>query len=280
VPEPGRYIENFVDYWRSIIVNRPRGFTLIELLVVIAIIALLVSILVPPLSKAKEQAKAAVCLSNLHQWGIVFSMYVADNGGFFVSGAEGSMGYWWVEPLQPYYADAKIRLCPAAKKPYDKGGQVPFGAWNAAHGLGESSETEDYGSYGPNGWTCNPEPGADNVMGRGPIDLYWRTANAKGAANIPLFLDCMWVDAWPRQTDEPPPHGHWLADEVNKSEMRRFCINRHNEAINGAFIDFSVRKIGLKELWRLKWHRDYDAAAPPPTTWNDPQHWMYGMKDY
>ena len=60
-------------------VKKPKGFTLIELLVVIAIIALLVSILLPSLQKAKALARRAVCASNLHQWGIVHALYVSDN---------------------------------------------------------------------------------------------------------------------------------------------------------------------------------------------------------
>ena len=61
----------------------PQAFTLIELLVVIAIIALLLSILMPALTKVKKQAQAAVCLSYVKQWGSIFTMYAQDNRNSF-----------------------------------------------------------------------------------------------------------------------------------------------------------------------------------------------------
>lgn len=87
---------------------RGKGFTLIELLVVIAIISILAAMLLPALSRAREQARSVVDKNNLKQIGIAFMLYAQDNGGRFPDGSGfATSDQWYVEVdyyLTNYYS--------------------------------------------------------------------------------------------------------------------------------------------------------------------------------
>ncbi len=266
-----------------------RAFTLVELLVVIAIIALLMAVLMPALSKARKQARVTVCQSNLKQWGLMFSMYCDRNEGYYFSGqingsfiAGANFGRYWRVIMKPYSQNKKMWLCPEALKPQAIGGMPDVGAnsdvaWEYDH---------DVGSYGLNGWILNPPTDAPDVYSRGPLNYFWRTNMNKGATNVPVFSDMWLVDAWPKDTDAPTMAGNCPGDPqtFTMNEMQRVCVNRHNAYINVLFTDSSVRKVGLKEIWTLKWHKMYNVNGPwtkAGGVWaEDWPDWMRPFTDY
>jgi len=275
--------------------HKRNGFTLIELLVVIAIIALLMAILMPALQRVKKQAKTVICQAHLKEWATIFAMYTDDNNGFFPRRTQ-SGGRWINVLYDYYYREEKIRVCPMAtriKVPYPPGsasalvvGGDKFTSWGKI-GMTPNEywgPAGTYGSYGINGWVyvC----GQSTLYGK-PAEFFLKTINVKGGSNIPMFLDCWFFCGWPDDTDTPPSYDgeKWSGDE---DSMQRFCINRHDGFINAAFVDYTVRRVGLKELFTLKWSRRYNTAnawttagGVTPADWrNHGTGWLAKFKDY
>ena len=272
------------------------GFTLIELLVVISIIAVLLSILMPALTKAKKAAKDVVCKSNLHQWGLVFTTFFIDNDGHTIGwplgeeteegpGVPGAEG--WPEVLHEYYQQRSFQFCPEAKKDEGQVYGSTFVGWN--YGWDPVTNIEYAGSYGINDWCYSPPTGVTTSWGFDLTGRNWGSLDMKGANKAPLFLDCIHLGSFPfSENDAPPPKPIFdgLIDDQG-SLTGRYCLDRHGKGrINCLFMDASARSIGLKELWTLKWHRQWDTKGKytlagnggvPSPDWPD---WMRRFKDY
>ena len=270
---PERHAETDVRKRRR---NFLTGFTLIELLVVISIVSLLMAVLMPVLQRVRKQVKAVVCKSIVKQWGFIFQFYAEDDeGNLPPSIAWGNLTAkqpFWINKILSDCQGKKIRFCPSTKMIHAKKNPLyggTFAAWGPLGSEGPSGWWKDYdtGSYGINDWCFSPSPEADSFWrGRFPQENAWRTIHTKGANRVPLFLDCVYVYICPRDTDTPldfelPPYEWKIEWGVwDHQAMRLVCIDRHNGGINGVFLDGSVSKISLKELWTLKWHRKFNTT--------------------
>jgi prepilin-type N-terminal cleavage/methylation domain-containing protein len=282
--------------------SRHNAFTLIELLVVIAVIALLMAILLPCLQRVRKQAKAVVCQAHLKQWATALAFYTEDNHGHFATDPVGANGIWLFrgafisgeDPNPPedtmhHFSTRGIICCPLAAKP--EGGGVFYRGFGTTRMEGTPGSTfaaweitspppAFRGSYGYNEYLFggfSDRPDERGGPGSYPdLDI----SSLKGKANIPVLLDSSSMSGRPRASQRPPPR------ELpgGGTDIYAFCINRHSAYINGLFLDWSVRKVGLKELWVLKWSRDFNraghwtkAGGVTPEDWPE---WMRGFTDY
>ncbi len=256
----------------------PKAFSLIELLVVIAIIALLLSIVVPALRKAKVLARNVICHSNLSQWGKMFGAYAVDYDACFPIGWYGdgsNRNGQWMYALRGYTGtDHEIWCCPHANDP-QKCPIDPFGnrvkdftftsPWGHITGLqhgGYDTDAHDYGSYGINGFIYS----TPSHLTKLDPNKYWRKTTVTGVStsSIPVFSDMMWCEVWPEPSDIPVYYeGEW-----GGYTLSAVAIDRHrNGRINILMLDFSMHSTELKEIWTLKWHKKWQIRTPNWPDW-------------
>ena len=272
------------------------GFTLIELLVVISIIALLMAILLPSLQHAKRQANAVACQSKLRQLGIIFTIYTNDNNGMFWRHTAPALAEWWYPILQPWRYGKDLSFCPMAMKVNQDPRRSYIGlvcgskftAWDWKYwGLPSSVGQTARGSYALNNWILDatdrlhfPSPGTGDQA----ASWHWNTCFVQCPDRVPVFMDACWAEVLGYSAMPPPRYDDGLETASWPWDMPSVCINRHDGGINILFMDWSVRKVGLKELWTLKWHREFDTAngwtragGVQPTNWPE---WMKKFRDY
>jgi prepilin-type processing-associated H-X9-DG protein len=178
-----------------------------------------------------------------------------------------------------------FNFCPVAK---DRNhGPIPI---DARYGGTKRPYTMGYpGSYGINAYIYDRrpaigEPGGYND-GKAKTDFWNGTINVKNASEVPMFADCAYGEIWPGAGAAPPsvedefPTQWWYGSGVGSS-MFPICINRHNGGINIAFVDESVRKIRLKELWTFKWSRTFNTRGPWTEVSGTRPSWPAWMKGF
>ena len=226
-------------------------------------------------------------MANLKQWGLIFGLYVQDNDEkYYRAWRSSSIGHEWIAAAKPYYQDPKICFCPETNKlASEEAGNIWPKTSNQAWGrFTENDIRNGYanmaGSYGINDWVGNPAEG----FAFGPKSRYWATPLQKGSSNAPLFLDAVWLGGMPMDTDTPPISEEAVGSSTmmlrgGTGMMQRYCVDRHQGNTNAVFVDFSINKVPLKRLWKLKWHREFDTGnqwTRPGAPWPE---WMKNFKE-
>ena len=256
------------------------GFTLVELLVVISIIAILLAVLIPALNAARNQAKGAMCLSNMKQIGLAIECYKAENKDSYCHATGWRARYpatykdymkectWWGF-ISKYAKDAKIKVCPANQK------------WMFGH-----SFNAEFGF-------CEPDPNMPTTSLVQPDTLPLKGGQVVTPATKILitegsltFFECYigWKytqeQAWmyshrifpASKEDDPADREYWMRRVYGYKEAYLHNQNANNLFADGHAVKMFRKKMRAPELWfpnpqRLKISRGNPWSMKLPTYW-------------
>jgi prepilin-type N-terminal cleavage/methylation domain-containing protein/prepilin-type processing-associated H-X9-DG protein len=257
--------------------RRQRGLTLTELLVVMGLIAVLISLLIPVVSKARAAARATTCLSNLRQMGTAWTMYTAEYRGCLLpyvwntpTTPDVAWSGYWPGALDAFNVRGESLLCPSANEPIDVAPRRGYGnairAWTGKYSsngtaIKLNAETYRNGSYGYNRYMT--AGGGQGVDGNAV-----RLTAVQNISDTPLFMDCAYADVEPDNGEEaapvePPPDLQGGSVTPGTPEHWKITIARHGVAINVCMADGSVRRTPLAELYMMTWKSSWQKYLLP-----------------
>ena len=267
-----------------------RAFTLIELLVVIAIVAILLSIIIPSMRKAKEQAKFTICQNGLYQYGLAGEMYLMDNDESFAHAYQ-----WlhnWAAMLQaeracawhdrrndydvdsekggqmwPYIDSKKIHVCPKLREI-----AKPYGHHHISHVSYIPMEPQ-YG-YCVNAFLGYPDPelgwGYDSIMPKrnlvkGPASCIYfceeNTWTLRDWSVWSLNNNHLLARVEPYMSDDicaivgsfHKVSNEAIAAQVQAHETDQIVDDKYMGVTNAVFIDGHVQVVSYKDTFRYSW---------------------------